>query len=208
VSALAFLFVAAFYAIPTRLPFLLGEVDLSDPFLIGAVSSLVTLAAVPGGLGYGRLRGLASPLAIFALSWGVMGLGMGVLALAPSAGVMSAGVVLVGLGMGPAIPNHMATLMAAAPAASRGRASGLMTVALFGGQFASPLLTGPSSRPSTCAAPSRRWPWHRSRWGSCWQGQPCTRGAGQRWPDGRPRHRPATRSSSRDILAANLGASP
>ena len=33
--------------------------------------------------------------------------------------------------------------MAAVPAASRGCASGPMTVALFGGQFVSPLLTRP-----------------------------------------------------------------
>ncbi|WP_176556281.1 MFS transporter [Rubellimicrobium rubrum] len=142
VGTLAFLLVATFYAIPTRLPFLLGEVGLTDPLLIGVVSALVTLTALPGALAYGRMRRQVSAMTIFALSWSVMGLGMEVLAVAPSVTVMALGVALVGLGMGPAIPNHMATLMAAVPAASRGRASALMTVALFGGQFASPLLTG------------------------------------------------------------------
>lgn len=67
------------------------------------------------------------------MSRGVTGLGTGVLAFPPNVTVMALGVALVGFSMGPAIPSHMATLMAAVPAAARRRASGLMTVALFGG---------------------------------------------------------------------------
>ncbi len=56
---------------------------------------------------------------------------------------MALGVVVVGLGLGPAMPNHTATFLAVVAEASRGRASGLLTTAFFAGQFASPLLSGP-----------------------------------------------------------------
>lgn len=48
VGTLAFLLVAAFYVIPTRLPFLLDEVGLTDPILTGVVSALVALMELPG----------------------------------------------------------------------------------------------------------------------------------------------------------------
>ena len=142
VGTLGFLFMTAFYIIPTRLPFLLGNVGVQSPFMLGAVTALVTLAALPGALTFGRMRRRMSAMTIFALSWGVMGLGMLILSVAPTAPVMSLGTAIVGLGMGPAIPNYTSHLMSVVPAAARGRASGLLTTAFFGGQFASPLVSG------------------------------------------------------------------
>lgn len=143
VGTLAFLLMVAFFVVPTRLPFLLAEVGVNDPLLLGAVISLVTVAALPGGLAYGRIRAQVSPTGIFALSYALMGLGMLVLGFASSLAAMALGVVLVGLGLGPAVPNNTATLMAVVPEASRGRASGLLTTAFFAGQFVSPLVTAP-----------------------------------------------------------------
>lgn len=143
VGPLAFLFMAVFYVLPTRGPFLLGSLGVHNPLAVGAIMSLMTLASVPGALNYGRLRLKLDPLAIFAISWALMGFGMAVIALAPSAGVLALGVVIMGLGMGPSMPNYTAYWMAAVPPASRGRASGFLTTAFFVGQFASPLLTTP-----------------------------------------------------------------
>ncbi len=123
VGTLAVLFMTAFYVIPTRLPFLLGEVGVSSPVMLSLVIALVTVAALPGGLLYGRVRRHMSALPVFVLSWALMGAGMLILSIAPSLPVMALGVVVVGLGLGPAMPNHTAYLMAVVPATQRGRAS-------------------------------------------------------------------------------------
>lgn len=143
VGTLAFLFMTVFYVIPTQLPFLLGEFGVTNPLMLGTVISLVTLTALPGALAYGRIRQWISAMTIFALSWTVMGLGMLILAVAPGVAVTALGVAVVGLGTGPAIPNYTASFMAVVPPASLGRASGLLTTALFAGQFASPLVSAP-----------------------------------------------------------------
>jgi hypothetical protein len=45
--------------------------------------------------------------------------------------------------MGPAMQNFTTYLMAFVPAALRGRASGLLTTAIFAGQFCSPFISAP-----------------------------------------------------------------
>jgi MFS family permease len=143
VGTLGFLFMSAFYVVPTRLPFLLGEVGVSNPLVLGAIISLMTVSAFPGALAFGRIRGRFSALAIFALSWFLMGLGALILSMATSLPMMALGVVVVGLGLGPAMPNYIAYLMAAVSPSSRGRASGLLTAAFFAGQFSSPIVLAP-----------------------------------------------------------------
>ena len=142
IGTLSFVPMTAFYVVPTRLPFLLGDVGVASPLVLGAIMSLMTAAALPGALAYGRIRRRLSAMAVFALSWALMGGGMLMLSVAPSPASMALGVIVVGLGLGPAIPNHTATLMAVVPASSRGRASGLLTAAFFASQFASRLLSG------------------------------------------------------------------
>lgn len=93
-------------------------------------------------MSFGRLRNRISAMWIFALSWGLMGLGMLILSVSTSVSAMALGAGVVGLGMGAAIPNYTAHLMAVVPASARGRASGLLTTAFFAGQFASPIVSG------------------------------------------------------------------
>jgi len=143
VGPLAFLFMACFYVMPTRLPFRLAEMGVTSPVVTGLVMALVTACAIPGALGYGRLRTRLSAMDVFALSWALMAVGMGTVALAPSVPVAALGVAVLGLGMGPSMPNYMTYWMDAVPPAVRGRASGLLTTAFFSGQFASPLVTAP-----------------------------------------------------------------
>lgn len=68
---------------------------------------------------------------------------MGIIAFAPSAVFAALGVAVMGLGMGPSMPNYTTYWMATVPPALRGRAAGTLTSAFFGGQFASPLVTAP-----------------------------------------------------------------
>ncbi len=143
VGGLGLLFMVSIYVMPTRLPFLLGERGVSNPLLVAAVMSTATIFSLPGSLLYGRIRQRLSVMAVFALSWALMGAGMLVLALAPTLPTMVAGVALIGLGIGPSLPNYTTYWLGIVPPGLRGRAAGMLTTAFFAGQFASPLITAP-----------------------------------------------------------------
>jgi MFS family permease len=72
-----------------------------------------------------------------------MAAGMGLAAAATTLPVAALGIAVMGLGMGPSMPNYTTYWMGVVPPAVRGRASGLLTTAFFSGQFASPLVTAP-----------------------------------------------------------------
>jgi MFS family permease len=143
VGTLAFIFMTTFYIMPTRLPFLLHDLGVNSPAIVGAIMASMTLVSIPGALNYGRIRGFLSPISIFALSFALMGSGLFVISQATSMAMVIAGVVLAGIGMGPSMPNYTTYFMGFVPPSQRGRASGLLTTAFFAGQFASPLVTAP-----------------------------------------------------------------
>ena len=139
VGPLGFIFMLTFYIMPTRLPFLLTDMGLANPALIGAAMALMTLVSIPGALLYGRLRRHVSAMAVFAGSYGFMGAGLLLVGMSGSLPGVIAGIVLTGVGMGPSMPNYSTWFMGFVPPPMRGRASGLLTTAFFAGQFASPL---------------------------------------------------------------------
>lgn len=143
VGPLGFVFMLTFYIIPTRLPFLLTDMGLPNPALIGASMALLTLVSIPGALMYGRLRRHVSAMTVFAGTFGVMGAGLALIGLSSGLPGVIAGIVLTGIGMGPSLPNYSTWFMGFVPPAMRGRASGLLTTAFFAGQFASPLASAP-----------------------------------------------------------------
>ena len=143
VGPLAMLLMITFYALPTRLPFLLNERGIEDPLITGMILSCTTFASIPGALGYGRIRRYLSPKAIMSVGFLLMAAGIAMVALAPVLWITVAGVLLTGLPLGMMFPNFMAYFMGLVPPPLRGRASGLMTMAIFGGQFISPLVSAP-----------------------------------------------------------------
>jgi MFS family permease len=132
-----------FYVLPTRLPFHLAEMGIGSPLAIGLIMSMMTLFAIPGSLLYGRLRRHMSAMAVFSLSYGLMGLGLMLTARAEGVVLVTIGAIVMGIGMGPSMPNYTTSFMAHVPPMLRGRASGMLTTAFFAGQFASPLMTAP-----------------------------------------------------------------
>jgi MFS family permease len=84
-----------------------------------------------------------SAIAVFGWSYVLMGAGIVIVALADGALGMCIGVLVLGAGMGPSMPNYTTYFMATVPPDLRGRASGLLTTAFFAGQFASPLVSAP-----------------------------------------------------------------
>lgn len=142
-SGLAFLFMASYYAIPTLLPFRLQTIGIDNTLLVGMVLASGTLTALPGSLFYGRIRRHVSSMTVFAGSFLFMGAGHALIGLSDGVGGIVAGVLLIGIGMGPGMPNYTTFVMNRVPAAMRGRAAGFLATAFFAGQFASPLVTRP-----------------------------------------------------------------
>lgn len=128
--------------VATRLPFLLEAIGVTSPGIIGGTLALMTAASFPTGLFYGRVRARLQPPVIAALALALMGAGFVVISQAGTLPVVAAGIAAAGLGLGLAIPNQNVWLMAHTPELARGRAAGLMTMLLFAGQFASPLVSG------------------------------------------------------------------
>lgn len=143
VGPLAFVFMAAFYVMPTRLPFLLSDLGVHNTMVVGAIMALMTLAMMPGALLYGRIRKYLSAIQVFAASYALMGLGMLVISQATGPGMVMLGILLSGIGMGPSMPNYTTYFMGFVPPGLRGRASGVLTTAFFAGQFVSPLVSAP-----------------------------------------------------------------
>ena len=130
------------FLVATRLPFLLGEIGVRSPGLIGLTLGLMTAASFPTGLFYGRVRTRFEPRAIAVLALALMGTGFAVISQAHALPAAVIGIIATGLGLGLIIPNQNVWLMAHAREAARGRAAGMMTMLLFAGQFVSPLVSG------------------------------------------------------------------
>jgi len=126
----------------TRLPFLLVEIGVRSPGLIGLTLALMTLASFPSGLFYGRVRSRLEPRAIAVIALSLMGTGFAIISQADALPAVILGILVTGSGLGLVIPNQNVWLMAHVPEAARGRASGLMTTLLFAGQFVSPIVSG------------------------------------------------------------------
>jgi MFS family permease len=142
VGGLAFFGMVCFYIVPTRLPFWMNELGITSPSTVGFAIATMTAASLPGALYFGRIRERFSHEGIFAISFCLMALGYLAISSAGSLTGIILGTVIAGLGVGMLMPNQTLWLMATVPADARGRAAGLLTTAIFAGQFASPLISG------------------------------------------------------------------
>lgn len=135
--AMVFIFLAA-----TRLPFLLADIGIRSPGLIGLTLALMTIASFPTGLFYGRVRARLEPPIIAAIALSLMGAGFAIISQSHTLPAVMLGILVTGSGLGLIIPNQNVWLMSHVPEAARGRASGWMTTVLFAGQFVSPIVSG------------------------------------------------------------------
>jgi MFS family permease len=143
VAIIAALAGAAFYLVPTRLPFRLVELGIVGGLwsggAIGAMvfaSGIASLAAKHVAVWSGRAPLVGS--AIVLLGAGLAG--TGVMLTYPA---LLLALVTVGVGTGLLQPTLMAMALDTAPEHARGRVAGLMASAMFGGQFASPFISAP-----------------------------------------------------------------
>jgi MFS family permease len=143
IAAIAALAGAAFYLVPTRLPFRLVELGIVGGLWSGGAIGTMVLASGMASLAakHGAVRIGRSPLvgtAIVLLGAGLAG--SGVMLTYPA---LLFALVTVGIGTGLLQPTLMAMALDTAPEQARGRVAGLMASAMFGGQFVSPFISAP-----------------------------------------------------------------
>ncbi|MEI4486638.1 MFS transporter [Frigidibacter sp. MR17.14] len=142
-GGLAFVFMSTFYMMPTRMPFRLAEMGVTDSAFTGMIMAGMMLAATPGALFYGRIRQYASAMTVFATSFALMASGFLLISQTASLPLSILGVMITGLGIGPSMANYTTYFLNRVPANQRGRAAGMLTTAFFVGQFSSPLVSAP-----------------------------------------------------------------
>lgn len=141
VCGLAFITMVVFYVMPTQFPFYLREANEASPAATGFLLGLLTLAGGVSALTFGRVRAKIGHAAAPALGSMLMAAGFLLLwAVADMIG-QAIGTVLIGGGFAYIIPATVAWVLDVAPAERRGVATGSVTMAIFLGQFASPLLS-------------------------------------------------------------------
>lgn len=141
-----------FYIVPTQLPFLLVAAGFEDASLAGYAIAVSTFASAGTALLFGRIK-TAIPTA-GALGLIFVGLGLGLLIAGASDGffVIAAAMLIAGAGAGLIMPTLSSLVLDAAPAGGQGRATAGLSMAVFLGQFLSPILLAALSPGETIAA--------------------------------------------------------
>jgi MFS family permease len=135
-----------FYLLPVQLPFLLEETFSLPPGLTGLFIALPPLSYALASLTSSRLAAGRRRASVVALAFTVTGAGYLAVGTASSLVAVVPGLIVGGAGLGLIVPNLVGWVAQAAPPAARGRLMGVMTSALFLGQFISPLVWAPVVR--------------------------------------------------------------
>jgi MFS family permease len=132
-----------FYMVPVQLPFYIKAMGFGGSWETGQAIALCTLASAIAALGYAQLRASLSFSKVLLCLFCLMASGYGVVANAPSYGILILGLLIAGTGIGLLLPNLNVWLTTQTPAAERGKILGGLTSCLFLGQFISPLIVQP-----------------------------------------------------------------
>jgi MFS family permease len=150
VAALALAYVLIFFALvmfymtPVQLPFLLRDIGISSSALAAGPIVIGSLASGASAMVLSRLRKTMGYVTVYAISMMLIAIGYGIIASTHSYAVVLAGAAISGFGVGIIFTNSGLWVTALAPARLRGRLLGMMTAALYLGQFSSPILVQPA----------------------------------------------------------------
>ncbi|WP_085902512.1 MFS transporter [Kiloniella majae] len=133
-----------FFLMPTQLPFFLDSLGYDSAVMTGAGLGALSLAGGCAALFYSRIKRVLSYAGTYALGYGFMALGFAILPLVADVMVILAGCIAVGIGFALAVPNFVGIALQISPSSRRGMAGGVLTTAVFLGQFCSPFLSIPS----------------------------------------------------------------
>lgn len=130
------------YMIPVQVPFALQDMGTSGTYTGLALGLMALISAVVAAQ-YPSLRARLSYQTIFVGVYALMAAGYALIAVAGNFFIVLCGLFIVGIGLGPMLPNVNVWLVNSAPAGSRGRLVSGLTTALFLGQFLSPIIAQP-----------------------------------------------------------------
>ena len=143
VCLLAFISMALYFLVPVGLPFLLlsfpGHSESRTGVMLGAVGT----AWIVSSAAYHRLRRRCTCAQVLVWSFAVMGVGHLVLSSATSHRTALVALVLIGLGLGAAVPNFSVWMLTSVPPALAGGAIGQLVLWAGLGQFFSPVVSRP-----------------------------------------------------------------
>ena len=133
-----------FFVVPTQLPFFFVSLDYESASMTGAALGTVMLTGGCAALAYGRMTRRLGHAGTLALGFALLALGFTLLAAGSGRATIFAGAAAIGAGYATVLPNFVALALALAPARHRGLAGGILTTAIFLGQFCSPFLSIPA----------------------------------------------------------------
>ena len=148
----AFLASGLFFITPVQLPFYLRNAFSATPFEMGAAIALGNTIGALTSLVYHKFKSQMNFVTIYAVIFLSMALGYFVVAIATSYVTALAGMVVAGIGFGLYVPNHSSWILSIVSAKRRGFGVGLVTTAMFLGQFSAPILVQPFIDPADPAA--------------------------------------------------------
>lgn len=132
-----------FYAVPTQVPYHLQNEGMTDPRNAGVVMGAMMFSAALMSVISGWIRPWLGRIGTPVTGYLSLAAGFGGLAIGHSLGVSMAATALIGAGLGFCMPTFITTALNVTPARHRGLVAGLITSAIFLGQFLSPLASQP-----------------------------------------------------------------
>lgn len=139
----AFLASGLFFVTPVQLPFYLKTNFAATPMQIGAAIALGNTVGALCSLAYHQFRQRMSFPAIHGLVFLSMAAGYFAITLVDSYTGALVGMVIAGLGFGLYVPNHSSWILSIVSAKRRGFGVGLVTTAMFLGQFGAAFIVQP-----------------------------------------------------------------
>ncbi len=139
----AFIASVLFYISVVQMNFFLSDAFQLSNFYTGLTVAIGNTVSAAIAFKYGAFKTRFSYVSVFAMIFAAMSLGYLVIGYAPSYAVVVVGIMIAGLGFGLIVPNQSAWIISVVSPARRGFGVGLVTTAMFLGQFAGPIIIQP-----------------------------------------------------------------
>lgn len=145
----AFLASAFFFITPVQLPFYLTTQYGASPFAVGGAIAVGNTVGALVSLVYHRFAARMNHVAIYSLIYLSMSAGYFLLTLATDYTTALLAMLVGGIGFGLYVPNQGAWILAVVSEKRRGLGGGIVTTAMFLGQFSGPILAVPVIDPDS-----------------------------------------------------------